>query len=161
MKRIVLLFVIVLIPVLLTAGNGERKAWRQLKKETHAICLFIPKPPIALIQIGMKKNENKKAAELLRHTRNIKVLVKEDVSKNIYNSALSDFRASLKQEGYEPVLTIIEEGSSIACYVEVKDDIIRKAYILLNDGEDLMCIRIKGRFTDRHLLYLASDLEPL
>jgi len=149
------------MPALVSAGNGERKAWRKLKRETNAYCLFIPKPPIDLMSICMKTNDNKKAAELLKHTRSIKVLVKEDVDRDLYNKTLSDYRSSLKQEGYEPVLTIMEEESSITCYAELKEDIIRKAYLLLTDGEDLICIRIKGRFADRHLLYFANDLDLL
>lgn len=161
MKRITFLFIIVFIPVLLSAGNGERKAWRKLKRETNAHCLFIPKPPIALMRMCMKKSDNKKAEELLKHTRNVKVLIKEDVGSAHYNSALSDFRLSLKQEEYEPVLTIIEEDGSISCFVKMDEELIREVYLLVNDGEDLLCLRIKGRFTDRHLLYLANDLDVL
>ena len=115
---------------------------REFCSEEDAVCVKVPWLPMRLV--GLFADDE--AGRVIRHISSIRVLDLSDCSQQVQERFATELQ-QLKMKGYEPLLTVKDDGSHIKMWGKMNDERISELVIgVSGDGDATLCC-IKGNLT--------------
>ena len=115
---------------------------REFRSEEDAVCVKVPWLPMKLV--GLFADDE--AGRVIRHISSIRVLDLSDCSQQVQERFAAELQ-KLKMKGYEPLLTVKDEGSHVKMWGKMNDERISELVIgVSGDGDATLCC-IKGNLT--------------
>ena len=115
---------------------------REFCSEEDAVCVKVPWLPMRLV--GLFADDE--AGRVIRHISSIRVLDLSDCSQQVQERFAAELQ-QLKMKGYEPLLTVKDEGSHVKMWGKMNDERISELVIgVSGDGDATLCC-IKGNLT--------------
>ena len=115
---------------------------REFRSEEDAVCVKVPWLPMKLV--GLFADDE--AGRVIRHISSIRVLDLSDCSQQVQERFAAKME-QLKLEGYEPLLVVKDDGSSVKMWGKMNDERISELVIgVSGDGDATLCC-IKGNLT--------------
>lgn len=113
---------------------------REFRREEDAVCVRVPWLPVKLV--GLFADDE--AGRVIRHISSIRVLDLSDCSQQVQERFAAKME-QLKLEGYEPLLVVKDDGSSVKMWGKIKGEKIKELLIgVSGDDNEPALIRIKG-----------------
>ena len=113
---------------------------REFRSEEEAVCVRVPWLPVKLV--GLFADDE--AGRVIRHISSIRVLDLSDCSQQVQERFAAKME-QLKLEGYEPLLVLKDDGSSVKMWGKMKGEKIKELLIgVSGDGNEPALIRIEG-----------------
>ena len=113
---------------------------RDFRGEEDAVCVKVPWLPVKLV--GLFADDE--AGRVIRHISSIRVLDLSDCSQQVQERFAAKME-QLKLEGYEPLLVVKDDGSSVKMWGKMKGEKIKELLIgVSGDDNEPALIRIKG-----------------
>ena len=113
---------------------------REFRSEEEAVCVRVPWLPVKLV--GLFADDE--AGRVIRHISSIRVLDLSDCSQQVQERFAAKME-QLKLEGYEPLLVVKDDGSSVKMWGKMKGEKIKELLIgVSGDDNEPALIRIKG-----------------
>ena len=113
---------------------------REFRSEEDAVCVKVPWLPMKLV--GLFADDE--AGRVIRHISSIRVLDLSDCSQQVQERFAAKME-QLKLEGYEPLLVVKDDGSSVKMWGKMKGEKIKELLIgVSGDDNEPALIRIKG-----------------
>ena len=113
---------------------------REFRSEEDAVCVKVPWLPVKLV--GLFADDE--AGRVIRHISSIRVLDLSDCSQQVQERFAAKME-QLKLEGYEPLLVVKDDGSSVKMWGKMKGEKIKELLIgVSGDDNEPALIRIKG-----------------
>ena len=113
---------------------------REFCSEEDAVCVKVPWLPMRLV--GLFADDE--AGRVIRHISSIWVLDLSDCSQQVQERFAAKME-QLKLEGYEPLLVVKDDGSSVKMWGKMKGEKINELLIgVSGDDNEPALIRIKG-----------------
>ena len=113
---------------------------REFCSEEDAVCVKVPWLPMRLV--GLFADDE--AGRVIRHISSIRVLDLSDCSQQVQERFAAKME-QLKLEGYEPLLVVKDDGSSVKMWGKMKGEKIKELLIgVSGDDNEPALIRIKG-----------------
>lgn len=113
---------------------------REFCSEEDAVCVKVPWLPMRLV--GLFADDE--AGRVIRHISSIRVLDLSDCSQQVQERFAAKME-QLKLEGYEPLLVVKDDGSSVKMWGKMKGEKINELLIgVSGDDNEPALIRIKG-----------------
>ena len=125
---------------------------REFCSEEDAVCVKVPCLPMKLV--GLFADDE--AGRVIRHISSIRVLDLSDCSQQVQERFAAELQ-KLKMKGYEPLLTVKDEGSHVKMWGKMNDERISELVIgVSGDGDATLC-RIKGSLRMDDLDFSVTD----
>ena len=125
---------------------------REFRSEEDAVCVKVPWLPMKLV--GLFADDE--AGRVIRHISSIRVLDLSDCSQQVQKRFAAELQ-KLKMKGYEPLLTVKDEGSHVKMWGKMNDERISELVIgVSGDGDATLCY-IKGSLRMDDLDFSMSD----
>ena len=116
--------------------------FKEFRSEEDAVCARVPWLPIKLL--GLFADDE--AGRVIRHISSIRVLDLSDCSQQVQERFGTKLQ-QLKMKGYEPLLTVKDDGSHVKMWGKMNDERISELVIgVSGDGDATLCC-IKGNLT--------------
>ena len=136
--------IIVTMALILGVQMGQAQAVdgiiREFRSEEDAVCVKVPWLPVKLV--GLFADDE--AGRVIRHISSIRVLDLSDCSQQVQERFAAKME-QLKLEGYEPLLVVKDDGSSVKMWGKMKGEKIKELLIgVSGDDNEPALIRIKG-----------------
>ena len=129
---------------------------RDFRGEEDAVCVKVPWLPVKLV--GLFADDE--AGRVIRHISSIRVLDLSDCSQQVQERFAAKME-QLKLEGYEPLLVVKDDGSSVKMWGKMKGEKIKELLIgVSGDDNEPALIRIKGnlRMDDLNVSMSESNI---
>ena len=141
MKKIIVTMVLIL-GVQMSQAQTVDGIIREFRSEEDAVCVKVPWLPMRLV--GLFADDE--AGRVIRHISSIRVLDLSDCSQQVQERFATELQ-QLKMKGYEPLLTVKDEGSHVKMWGKMNDERISELVIgVSGDGDATLCC-IKGNLT--------------
>ena len=125
---------------------------REFRGEEDAVCVRVPWLPIKLV--GLFADD--KAGKVIRHISSVRVLDLSDCSQQVLERFATKLE-QLKIKGYEPLLTVKDDGSHVKMWGLMDDERISELVIgVTGDGDATLCY-VKGSLRMDDLDFSMSD----
>ena len=126
--------------------------FKEFRGEENAVCARVPWLPIKLL--GLFADDE--AGRVIRHISSIRVLDLSDCSQQVQERFGTKLQ-QLKMKGYEPLLTVKDEGSHVKMWGKMNDERISELVIgVTGDGDATLCC-IKGSLRMDDLDFSVTD----
>ena len=126
--------------------------FKEFRSEEDAVCVKVPWLPVKLV--GLFADDE--AGRVIRHISSIRVLDLSDCSQQVQERFATELQ-KLKMKGYEPLLTVKDEGSHVKMWGKMNDERISELVIgVTGDGDATLCC-IKGNLSLDDLNFSMSD----
>ena len=94
------------------------------------------------------------ALELVKDVRKAKILAGENL--RIRRSEIQELVDELEADGFEELMTVRSEGSTVDIIIRERKDIIRNVLLIVNDDGEFALISLKTRLYLEDLTYLIN-----
>lgn len=139
MKKIIVTMVLIL-GVQMGQAQTVKGIIRDFRGEKEAVCVRVPWLPVKLV--GLFADDE--AGRVIRHISSIRILDLSDCSQQVQERFAAKME-QLKLEGYEPLLVVKDDGSSVKMWGKMKGEKIKELLIgVSGDDNEPALIRIKG-----------------
>lgn len=139
MKKIIVTMALIL-GVQMSQAQTVDGIIREFRGEKEAVCVRVPWLPMKLV--GLFADDE--AGRVIRHISSIRVLDLSDCSQQVQERFAAKME-QLKLEGYEPLLVVKDDGSSVKMWGKMKGEKIKELLIgVSGDDNEPALIRIKG-----------------
>ena len=126
--------------------------FREFRGEEDATCVKVPWLPMKLV--GLFADDE--ASRVIRHINSIRVLDLSDCSQQVQERFATKLQ-QLEMKGYEPLLTVKDDGSHVNMWGQMDDERISELVIgVTGDGDATLCC-IKGNLSLDDLNFSMSD----
>jgi len=95
------------------------------------------------------------ALDIIKDVRRAKILAGENL--RIRNSEVERLLADLEDEGFEELMLVRSEGSTVNVIIREHKDIIRNVVLIVNDDGEFALISLKTRLYLEDLTYLINQ----
>lgn len=113
--------------------------FREFDDEEDAVCVRMPWLPMKLIGLFV----DDEAKPIVKRISSIRVLELSECSEQV-QKRFAEKLQKLKMRGYEPLITVKDDGSHVKMWGEIEGERIRKLVIgVSGDDEAVLCL-IKG-----------------
>ncbi len=156
MKHIIILIAILIAPVFIF-GQQEmsvRKFSKKYKKGKESLSIKVP-GWLARTTLGIAGEPETK--KLLKGVRNVRVTIVEQYANPIKKEDMSALMNGLKNNEMEPLLTVREKETNIDVYVQEKDGIARRLFLLVEDESDMVLLNVKGKMKTKQIVDYIND----
>lgn len=151
MKKIIVAMVLMLGFQMIQAQTVDR-LFSEFRGEENATCVKVPWLPIKLV--GLFADD--KDGRVIRHISSIRVLDLSDCSQQVQERFATELQ-QLKMKGYEPLLTVKDDGSHVKMWGQMENKRISELVIgVTGDGDATLCC-IKGNLSIDDLNFSMSD----
>ena len=139
MKKIIVTMVLIL-GVQMSQAQTVDGIIKEFRSEEDAVCVKVPWLPMKLV--GLFADDE--AGRVIRHISSIRILDLSDCSQQVQKRFAAKME-QLKLEGYEPLLVVKDDGSSVKMWGKMKGEKIKELLIgVSGDDNEPALIRIKG-----------------
>ena len=94
------------------------------------------------------------ALEIVKDVRRAKILTGENL--RVRRSEIQELIGDLESEGFEELMTVRSEGSTVNIIIRERKDIIRNIVLIVNDDGEFSLISLKTRLYLEDLTYLIN-----
>lgn len=163
-KTVSLLLILSLSTNFITAQNRSINQFvRKHKKIEDSFCFNVPGIVFRTVAstrwfIDEDEYETVRALTLMKHVRHVKVFVSEH-AQAIPKADVTDMIQGIKACNYEELLTVRDEATLINFYIREKKDCIRNVLVIINDGEEFICLSMRTKMKMVDLENLLSNPE--
>lgn len=84
------------------------------------------------------------AMKIIRKVNHLKIFVSEHADQ-ISFEAKAKMIKGMKKNDYEELMVIRDKGSDMNIYIREKKDCIRNVFIMINDGNELVCLSMRSK----------------
>lgn len=150
---IILLVFIFASSCLFAKSDGYDLFYKTHKKHNTVINLDIP---VIILGLFLDSNDDKEMRKLLRKTDDFKIFVAEG-SKTHFLPIINEY---LPSEIYKDFLIVKEsESDDVTIKIKETENIISEIILLVEEGQDLIAISIKGKFTADDLMKYMNVID--
>jgi hypothetical protein len=153
MKRILILFYSVLIPLALLSQSKSIERFRKSYKEDQNLFFYSS-------TIKMLNTENEPAFEdLIKDVEKIMVLYYDKEKQQFKDNEIEDLKNKLENEKYVPLLLINEKGSEINLYKRDRKNKTVGFAALIDNKKKLVIIDVKGSIDFRKFMDFKNKID--
>jgi len=116
---------------------------------------FLIRLGASIASLDTSDEAERMALEIMKDVRKAKILAGENL--HIRNSEVKQLLADLTEEGFEELMTVRSEGSTVNIIIRERKDIIRNIVLLVNDDGEFALISLKTRLYLEDLTYLINQ----
>lgn len=149
---ILLLVFIFTSSCLFAKSDGYDLFYKTHKKHHSVINLDIP---VIILGFFLDSDDDKEIRKLLRKTDDFKVFYAEG-SKTHFLPIMKDY---LPNDIYKDFLIVKESGENVSIKIKEAEDVISEIVLLVEEGQDLIAISIKGEFTADDLMEYMNAID--
>jgi hypothetical protein len=160
MKRTIafLLFLGLLANISLAQNRSINQFVRKNKKIDDSFCFNVPGLVFRTVAstrwfIDKEDYEAIEGLKLMKHIKHVKVFVSEHADA-IPASDVQEMIKGIKACNYEELMSVRDQETLINFYIREKKDCIRNVFVIINDGEEFICLSMRTKMK-------MSDLDPL
>ncbi|MEM8527303.1 MAG: DUF4252 domain-containing protein [Bacteroidota bacterium] len=128
------------------------------KREGEAMSLNLPgfliRLGASIASLEAEDEAERVALEIVKDVRRAKILAGENL--RIGGSEIQQLVSDLATEGFEELMTVRSEGSTMNVIIRERKDIIRSVVLIVNDNGDFTLISLKTRLYLEDLTYLIN-----
>ncbi len=126
--------------------------FREFADEENATCVKVPWLPIRLIGLFADDEDR----QLVKRISSIRVLELSDCTGEVQTRFAAKVQ-KLKMRGYEPLLTVIDDGSHVRMWGKMKDEVIKELVIGVSGDDEATLCHIKGNLNMEDIDFAISD----
>ena len=127
--------------------------FREFKKEPCAEYVVIPSYVTAFGKLFMGNDPD---ARMAKKVKTIRVLDMEQCPDKV-RRRFERRVASLREQGYEPMVRVNEDGERVHIYVRIKNGTARELLIACSEPRECTLVQITGKFTKEDMKQLIDE----
>jgi len=115
---------------------------------------FLIRLGASIASLDAEDEAERVALEIVKDVRKAKILTGENL--RIRRSEIQALVGDLAAEGFEELMTVRSEGSTVNVIIRERKDIIRNVVLIVNDDGEFALISLKTRLYLEDLTYLIN-----
>ncbi|MEM6700966.1 MAG: DUF4252 domain-containing protein [Bacteroidota bacterium] len=115
---------------------------------------FLIRLGVSIASLEAEDEAERVALEIVKDVRRAKILAGDDL--RIRRSEIQGLVSDLRAEGFEELMTVKSEGSTVDIIIRERKDIIRNIVLIVNDDGEFALISLKTRLYLEDLTYLIN-----
>ena len=152
--------IITLIAALLITGfgsmanakSGLRRFYSQHHADKNVEQITLPK------FLLMFSGDDPETRRMLRHMKSLKIFEMEGARDN-RDAVAAELSSALKQDGFENILAVTEDGERLNIYINQSRKYIHKVLITVDSQDELLVLQIKTKISFDKLSALMDDYK--
>lgn len=149
--------------------QGQNKSINQFmrkhRKTEDSYCFNVPGIVFRTVSatrwfVDKEEYETIEGLKLMRKVKHIKVFVSEH-AETIPMQDVMNMVQGMKAKNYEELITVRNEETLINFYIREKKDCIRNVLLVMNDGNEFICLSMRTKLKMSDLDVLLKDPESI